>query len=114
MAMSADRTPPDASTLPELPPRFSWQLPHAKQHRRPYPETRQIEVDGKGPALAAASPGIGGTSTTTGIHRALESGRHYRPFASREAALQYIAAWVWKYADQLIAEIEERRHRGFD
>ncbi|RPE74610.1 hypothetical protein [Vulcaniibacterium tengchongense] len=110
--MRGDLTPPDADVLPPLPARFGWQLPHAKQHRRPYPETRQIVVDGEGPALAAVSPKDGLAAVVIGLHRALEGSRHYRTFASRDAALRYVAAWAWKYADQLIAEIEEHRcHR---
>ena len=110
--MPADRTPPDADNLPPLPPRFSWQLPHAKQPRRPYPETRQIEVDGEGPALASITPSVSQASTMTGIHRQLQSGRHERTFATRDAALRYIAAWAWKYAAQLVAEIELHRSAG--
>lgn len=34
----------------------------------------------------------------TGIHRQLQSGRHERTFATRDAGLRYIGAWAWKYA----------------
>lgn len=111
--MPADRTPPDVDKLPALPPRFSWQLPHVKHSRRPCPESRQIEIDFEGPALASMTPSVGQASTLTGIHRALQSGRYQRTFASRETALRYIAAWAWKYADQLVAEIEQRRSSGY-
>ena len=113
IAMPADRTPPDIDTLPPLPPRFSWQLPHAKQLRRPCPESRQIEVDGEGPALASMTPSVSFATTLIGIHRALQGGRHERTFATRETALRYLAAWAWKYADQLMLEIEQRRSTGY-
>lgn len=29
-------------------------------------------------------------------NRALESGRHYRTFTTRETALRYLAAWIWR------------------
>jgi len=113
IAVPADRTPPDIDSLPALPPRFSWQLPHAKQPRRPFPESRQIEVDGEGPALASMTPSVSFATTLTGIHRALQSARHERTFATRETALRYLAAWAWKHADQLLVEIEQRRSIGY-
>lgn len=102
-------TPPDVDSLPALPERFSWQLPHVTQHRRPTPEARQIVLDGAGPAVALVQPSIGEASTIVGLHRWLESGRHYRKFAHREAALRYIAAWAWRYADLIAAEVEAIR-----
>ncbi|MGO4222148.1 hypothetical protein AB4Y64_09890 [Lysobacter sp. TAF61] len=102
-------TPPDVDNLPPLPERFSWQLPHVKQHRRPTPEARQIVLDGAGPAVASVQPSIGKASTIVGIHRWLESGRHYREFTSHEVALRYVAAWAWRYADLIAEEVEDHR-----
>ncbi|MGO1072723.1 hypothetical protein [Lysobacter sp. CA199] len=106
--------PPDVPNLPTLPDRFSWQLPHIKQHRRETPAVRQIVVDGQGPAVASVQPGLSKSSTLLGIHRALHSQRHYREFAgpdSRVIALRYIARWVEKYAAQIIEEVEARPYR---
>lgn len=46
-------------------------------------------------------------STTIGQDRWLDSGRHYRDLATREAALRYVAAWVWRYTGQIAEEMEE-------
>jgi len=102
-------TPPDIASLPALPARFTWQLPHVKQHRRPTPEGRQVVVDGYGPAVASVQPGYGQATVTLGSHRWLEGNRHQRKFASSEIALQYVAAWAWRYADRVVEEVEALR-----
>lgn len=102
--MKGTLTPPDVQSLPALPERFSWQLPHGAQHRRPTPEGRHIVVDGEGPSVATMQPMPGKASTVIGVHRGLESERHYREFATRETALRYIAAWAWRYSNLVIAE----------
>jgi hypothetical protein len=80
--------PPDINSLPALPERFAWQLPHIKQHRRPMPEGRQIVVDDEGPAVAAMQPVSGGATVVIGVHRWLDSERFRRQFGSRDAALR--------------------------
>ncbi|MGH8080000.1 MAG: hypothetical protein ACREP7_05450 [Lysobacter sp.] len=95
-AMHPGLIPPDIDSLPPLPERFTWQLPHVKQHRRPTPEGRQIVVDGEGPAVASVQPGIGSSSIVIGVHRWEESGRRHHKFAKRETALRYAAAWAWR------------------
>lgn len=98
--------PPDVASLPALPPRFAWCLPHVKQHRRPTPEARHVAVIGYSMPVATVSSGVGHWATQLGVHRRLYSHRLYREFGSREAALRYVAAWAAKYADRIVAELE--------
>lgn len=101
--------PPDVDTLPPLPPRFAWRLPHVKQHRRPTPAGRHIVVLGHSMPVACVAEGVGRWTTQLGVHRRLYSHRLYREFGGRDAALHYVAAWARKYADRIVAELEAMR-----
>ncbi len=101
--------PPDVASLPALPPRFAWCLPHVKQHRRATPSGRHIVVLGYPMFVAAVSEGVGRWVTNIGTHRRLFSHRLYREFGTREAALRYVAAWATKYANRILDEVEAMR-----
>lgn len=111
-AMHPGLTPPDIESLPALPERFAWQLPHVKQHRRPMPEGRQIVVDGDGPAVASMQPRFAEATVVVGLHRWLQSDRRQLRFSTRETALRYLAAWAWRYSDAIAAEVEAVRARN--
>ncbi|MGO1069329.1 hypothetical protein [Lysobacter sp. CA199] len=107
--------PPDVADLPALPPRFSWHLPHVKQHRRPTPESRQVVLDHEGPALASMQPGVRQASAMIGVHRYMEAERYKREFHGDDArarALEFIARWVAKYHAELAAEREAQIERS--
>lgn len=105
-------TPPDLGELPALPGRFSWQLPHLKQHRQPTPAGRQIVVDGQGPAVASVQPGVQRVSILLGAHRPLHAEQHKREFVgdgARTTALRFAARWVELRAATILAEYERSR-----
>lgn len=55
-AMLTALTPPDIENPPQLPTRFCWRLPHAKQHRRTMLVGRYIAIEGdEGPPLHRCS-----------------------------------------------------------
>lgn len=105
IALPLTRIPPDLDRLPALSPPFQWCLPHAKQHRRPVPQSRLVIVGVDQPAVASLSAGRGKWSTLVGTHRALHSGQHHREFLSRVTAARYVAAWASRYAEHILAEI---------
>ena len=55
--------------------------------------------------MATAGRNTGKSRTLLGAHRPFRSAQHYREFTSHSTALRYLAAWVAKYADELVAEL---------